>query len=89
MLVTVVCFQLTFITLISIGIITLKIIKWGNIMSDFERGCFFTVCAVVLFLSGIGIGFIVVSKSITMHCVTYNMATIDHKVYNCTLKEVK
>ena len=55
-------------------------------MGDFEKGCFFMACAVMLFLVGTLIGYIISNKAIGLQCVTYNMATIDNKIYDCMPK---
>ena len=53
-------------------------------MDDFTKGCFFMVCVAMLFLIGIGLGFVGSNISIANQCKSYDMATIDNKVYNCT-----
>ena len=58
-------------------------------MDDFFIGLF---VAVALFLIGLLLffaGYETKSIDIAEQCKSYQMANIDNKVYNCTLKEVK
>ena len=57
----------------------------GNILIGLGVAIFILLIGLLLFVSGHDIE----SFNIANQCKSYGMATIDNKVYNCTLKEVK
>ena len=57
----------------------------GDILVGFGIGIFLVLIGLLLFL----FGYEAKSIDIAEKCKIYQMAIIDNKVYNCTLKEVK
>ena len=58
-------------------------------MNDFINGFFVSLILVAVIISAIFLGNEAEGLNIAKQCKAYGMATIDDKVYNCTLKEVK
>ena len=58
-------------------------------MDNFMVGFFIAVASVLIGLLLFFAGYENKSIDIAEQCKSYQMANIDNKVYNCTLKEVK
>ena len=57
----------------------------GDILIGIGVSIFLLLICLLIFVAGLDIE----SSDIAKQCKSYSMATIDNKVYNCTLKEVK